>query len=245
MSVYSVYFLIVSKICVLLQAVISSMEPMIGQAYANNDEKQLNQKLDLYEFIIFFSVAILFTLTGLLITPFVMMYTNGVTDANYYQPLFGIVLVIAEAAYLLRSPHVSLAYSANKFKEITIPAYIEAIINILVSIVLIRKIGLVGIAIGTLSGMLYRGAFHVYFTTKLVSSRTQVMYYRKLIIILISCLLVAVICNVIYPISDFTLTSWIIHAIVYAIIISLVFIVICFVFFKHEIEDLKKYLKKK
>lgn len=166
MSVYSVYYLIVSKISVVLHSVVSGIEPTIGQAYALNDEEKLNEKLDLYEFVVLLSVGILFSLTGLLITPFVMIYTNGIVDTNYYQPAFGAVLVLAEAMYLLRSPHVSLAYAANKFKEITAPAYIEAIINIVASVVLIQKLGLVGIAIGTLIGMAYRGAFHVYFTSK-------------------------------------------------------------------------------
>lgn len=243
-SVYSVYFLIVSKICVMLNAVTSGVEPAIGQAYAKNDEYQLNQKMDLYEFIILFTVSGLFTLTGLLITPFVMMYTNGITDANYYQPVFGAFLVIAEAAYLLRAPHVSLAYSANKFKEITLPAYIEAVINIIISIVLIKKIGLVGIAIGTLAGMLYRGAFHVYFTSKLVPARSQWKFYRKLMIIIITSVLTVAICVSLFPISTFSFYSWIVHAIIYAVICLVLLVITCLGFFRKELDSLKTYMRK-
>ena len=139
-------------------------------------------------------MGLLFSLTGMLITPFAMIYTSGITDANYYQPVFGIVLVLAESMYLLRSPHVSLAYAANKFKEITLPAYIEAIINIFVSIILMKKYGLIGIATGTLIGMIYRGAFHVYFTSKIIPSRRQSVFYKKLFSILVPCLLCSFIC---------------------------------------------------
>lgn len=243
-SVYGVYYLIVSKISVVLHSIVSGIEPTIGQAYAKNNEEELNKKMDLYEFIILLTVGILFLMTALLITPFVMIYTNGITDANYYQPLFGVVLVLAEALYLLRSPHVSLAYAANKFREITMPAYIEALINIVVSIILIQKMGLVGIAIGTLIGMMYRGAFHVYFTSKLILTRPQKIFYKKLIIFLIPSVIGFILCSNVFPIINFTFLSWIIHAIIYGIICGLLFLVVCFIFFKKELVLLKNYIKK-
>lgn len=243
-SVYGVYYLIVSKISVVLHSIVSGIEPTIGQAYAKNNEEELNKKLDLYEFIILLTVGILFLMTALLITPFVMIYTNGITDANYYQPLFGLVLVFAEALYLLRSPHVSLAYASNKFKEITMPAYIEALINIVVSIVLIQKMGLVGVAIGTLIGMMYRGAFHVYFTSKLILSRPQKIFYKKLLLFLIPSVIGFILCSNAFPITNFTILSWLIHAIIYGIICGLLFFVVCFIFFKNELMLLKSYIKK-
>ena len=68
-SVYSVYYLIVSKISLVMHSIVSGIEPTIGQAYAKNDEHELNEKMDLYEFIILFTVGISFLMTGLLITP--------------------------------------------------------------------------------------------------------------------------------------------------------------------------------
>ena len=243
-SVYSVYYLIVSKISVVLHSVVSGIEPTIGQAYALNNENELNKKMDLYEFVIFFSVGILFLMISLLITPFVMIYTDGITDTNYYQPLFGIILVLAEAMYLLRSPHVSLAYAANKFKDITIPAYIEAFINIVVSIALIKKMGVVGIAIGTLVGMIYRGAFHVFFTTKLISSRSQRTFYKKLMVIFFTCVLGYTLCSRIYPFINFTIVTWIEHALIYGIICGVLFLITGFIYFKKEFMLLKNYIKR-
>lgn len=243
-SVYSVYYLIVSKISVLLHSITSGIEPAIGHAYAIKDEKQLNEKMDIYEFVTLVSVGVLFSLTGLLITPFVMVYTKGITDADYYQPLFGVILVLAEAIYLLRAPHVSLAYSANKFKEITIPAYIEAIINIFISIVLVRRVGLVGIALGTLAGMIYRGAFHVKFTENLVPSRKQNNYYKKIILLLFPCVVSVVICINLFPIMEYTFKIWLVYAIVYGIITCMLYFIVCYVFFIKELQYIKRYLRK-
>ena len=244
-SVYNVYFLVISKISVVLHAITSGIEPTIGQAYALNDEKKLNEKMDLYEFVILISIGTTFLMTGLLITPFVMVYTHGITDANYYQPIFGVILVLAEATYLLRAPHVSLAYTANKFKELTLPAYIEAIINIVISVVLIRRLGLIGIAIGTLAGMIYRGMFHVALTSKLVSSRLPKNYYKKILVFSVACGLIAGICELAFPIINYSVQSWLGHAIIYGTITVGVLGGTSLVFFKRELLIIKNYIKGK
>ena len=124
------------------------------------------------------------------------------------------------------------------------PAYIEALINIVVSIVLIQKMGLVGVAIGTLIGMMYRGAFHVYFTSKLILSRPQKIFYKKLLLFLIPSVISFILCSNAFPITNFTILSWLIHAIIYGIICGLLFFVVCFIFFKNELMLLKSYIKK-
>ena len=161
-SIYSVYCLVSKGIKQLIESCLSGISHTIGQAYARKDWKELNQKLDIYEYVVFVLVFSLFTVAALLITPFVLLYTKGIVDTDYNQPLFGVLLVISEALYVVKLPHLNLAYTANKFKEITLPAYIEAILNIVISVVLVRKFGLIGVAIGTIVGMTYRMIFHVY-----------------------------------------------------------------------------------
>lgn len=244
-SVYNVYALIINKINALIQSIASGINPTLGQAYAKNDLKELHEKLDLYEYVIFFLVGFLFTMTGLLITPFVMIYTHGINDADYFQPVFGVLLVLAEALCLLKEPHVSLAYSANKFKELTAPAYIEAAINLCVSILLVRKIGLIGVAIGTILGMLYRMIFQVYYTSKLIPDRKQSIFYKKLAGITGVTLIGIGICSILFPIREFEILNWIAHAIGYGGVFAVLYILFSFGFFKKELVYFHNYLKRK
>lgn len=244
-SVYNVYSLIVTNISVLIHSIASGIEPTIGQAYAKGNQKELNEKIDLYEFIVFFSVGILFSLTAVLITPFVLLYTKGVTDANYNQPVFGFLLVVAEAVYLIKYPHLTLSYSANKFKDIKTHAYIEAIINIVVSLALVRYLGLVGVACGTIAGMLYRMIFHVYYSTKLIPGRKQIIYYKKLLVFAVVSFASVVLCSILFPINDVSFVTWIIHAIIYGLIICMLFLVSALLFYKKELKYFYCYLKQK
>ena len=243
-SVYSVYALVTGGLKNVIISLVSSLNPTLGHAYARKDYNVLNQKLDMYEYVIFMLVFMIFTVAALLITPFVSIYTSGLTDADYYQPLFGMLIVIAEALYLLKFPHLNLSYSADKFKEISKPAFIEAGLNILVSVVLVPFLGLIGVAIGTIVAMLYRLIFHVYFTSKIVPGRNQWIFYRKLLLFIVFTLIGIAICLLI-PSPNNTIINWIWHAIVYSAIIGTMLVLVSLLFFRSEIKYLKNYLKRR
>lgn len=243
-SIYSVYCLVSSGLKQLISACLSGISHTVGQAYAKRNWKELNQKLDLYEYIVFVLVFFFFSLAALLITPFVQLYTKGIADTNYNQPVFGILLVISEALYLIKLPHLNLAYSANKFKEITVPAYMEALLNIVISVVLVKKFGLVGVTAGTIVGMAYRMIFHVYYTSTLVPGRVQGIFYRKLLIFTASVGAGVFACRTWFPFRNVTVTSWILHAIVYCGIIGSVILVVSVAFFKNELRFFTRYIRR-
>ena len=219
-------------------------EYVVGQAYAKKNWKELNQKLDIYEYIVFVLVFFLFTVTALLITPFVQLYTRGIVDTDYNQPLFGFLLVVSEALYLVKLPHLNLAYSANKFKEITVPAYIEAILNIVISVSLVKKFGLIGVTVGTIVGMTYRMVFHVYYTSKIVPGRVQSIFYKKLFVFTVGAGIGFAICGELIPIRNVTVLNWILHAIIYCVIIGCIILVVSIKYFKKELRFFVQYIRK-
>ena len=153
-SIYSVYALVTNGLKQLINSLFTGITPVIGQSYAKGDENDLNIKLDVYEYICFVFVFLAFTMSALLITPFVLLYTKDIHDANYNQVTFGVLMSVSEALYLIKMPHLTLSYTANKFKDISIHAYIEAGINIVISIILVNSFRLVGVALGTIAGMI-------------------------------------------------------------------------------------------
>lgn len=243
-SVYSVYGLVSSGVKQLINACLTGIAHTVGQAYAKKDFDELNKKMDIYEYIVFVLVFFFFTVSALLITPFVLIYTKDITDTNYNMPLFGILLIISEVLYLVKLPHLNLAYSANKFKEITAPAFIEALLNIIISIIFVGKYGLIGVTIGTIIGMTYRMMFHVYYTSKIVPGRVQSIFYKKLSLFTITAVVGFCICNFLVPITEITVLNWLGHAVMYSIIVGILFGIISITFFKKELKFFVRYLKR-
>lgn len=240
-SVYSVYALVSSGLKQIVNSITSGINPTLGKAYASGNVEDLNQKLNLYEYITFILVFWMFSVAILLITPFVLLYTKGINDANYNRIAFGIIILISEAIYLLKFPHLNLAYSSNKFKEISKPAYIEAILNIIISVILVSKFGLIGVGIGTIIAMIYRLIFHVWYTKKIIPTRNQWIFYNKLILFIIPAIIGFVICYFI-PWVKLTFLYWILYAILYIIIFGVLYFIISFIAFKKELLFFKNYL---
>lgn len=242
-SVYSVYALVTSGFKQIISSIGSGISPTIGHALARGDADEINSKLDIFEYVIFVSAFLLFTVGGLLITPFVLLYTKNVTDTNYNQVVFGIILVLSEFFYIIKYPHLSLAYNANKFKEITIPCYIEAGINIIISLILVPKHGLIGVAIGTLVAMIYRMIFHVRFTNKNIVKRPESIFYKKLLTFGLTTIIGIFIAIYFIPSVKLSITNWLLHGIIYTLLFSILYFINSLIFYKKELIVLKKYLK--
>ena len=242
-SVYCVYCLVASGLSKVINSITSAIAPSIGNLYALGDKNELNRKFDLYEYITFTLVFTFFSIGILLVTPFVMLYTANINDANYMQPLFGVLLLLAEAVYAIRSPYLNLAYDANKFKDISKYAYIETGINIGVSLILIHSLGLAGVAIGTLSAMLYRSSAHVFYLRNHIIDRPISKCVRRLLLFLAPISLTVVGFAIFLPVTEYTLGNWLLHAAIYTIAISAVAVLVSIAFFRSDLSTLKKYLK--
>lgn len=152
-SIYSVYYLVVSGIKQLFNSVTSGLQSVLGDLYARKEEKKLLSFFSWVEWIIHTSTVFVMGCTICLITPFVLVYTNGIHDANYNQPLFGYLLVLAYAFYCLRLPYHMMIRASGKYKETQNNYIYTAVLNFVISMLLVKQMGLIGVAIGTLIAM--------------------------------------------------------------------------------------------
>ncbi|MCR5832937.1 MAG: polysaccharide biosynthesis C-terminal domain-containing protein [Candidatus Saccharibacteria bacterium] len=241
-SVYSVYALVVSGIKQLCQALWKALSPSIGKLYASGDQKELNKKFDTFEYITFFVSFFMFGVAATLITPFVQIYTSNITDVNYNQPIFGVLILIAETMYIIREPYTAIAYSANKFKEIRVPAIIEAILNIAISIALVPWLGIIGVAVGTVVAMTYRTLFQVWYLRKHLINRPVRKFMKGFLAFAISTSCICALCIIGLPIREYTIMNWISHAILYSGILLGTHLLVSMLLFRKEIIELKEYI---
>ena len=235
-SVYSVYLMIVNALKNLVMSISQAIVPSFGKTVATGEQEKMHDVFDKFEFIIYFISTVLFTSGMVLVTPFIDVYTMNIHDAEYHQKAFGIILTLAEMVYCIRDPYVSVSYSAGHFKQIAKFAYIEAGMNIIISIVLVYKFGLIGISIGTLISMMYRMMAHICYIKKNIMFRT----YRKAIKAFfvfgsISCLCYLGITSFI-DLSFTNYSSFFVYGIITGIIISLITTVLSLPFYRNTIK---------
>lgn len=155
-SIYSVYFLVVKGVKQLFMSMTNGITSLIGELWAKQEIKELNNTFSWTEWVIHTGTTFVFGLTAILIVPFVRVYTLGIHDANYIQPLFAALIVAANAGHCLRLPYNIIILAAGHYKQTQNNYIIAAILNIVVSVVTVKAWGLIGVAIGTLVAMGYQ-----------------------------------------------------------------------------------------
>ena len=165
-SIYSVHLLVINALRGIVTSVGNSYQSALGKYIAMGDSAQLKQKFRKFEEGFWLTGMVLFFCCALLINPFIQIYTSGITDAEYYQPIFSFVIVLANMIYVIREPYRLLVLAGGKFKETNFGAFAEAIINLGMSLLLITKFGLIGVAIGTLVAIVFRLIYLVWYLHK-------------------------------------------------------------------------------
>lgn len=244
-SVYSVYLFVIKGVKNLIQAFTGGIEASFGNMYANNEQENLNKSFKIYELFYFTIITIVFSCTLCLILPFVQVYTKGITDANYYRPIFAYIIVISEYMWAIRLPYNSLVLSAGHFKETRTGAWLEAITNIVISTVLVFRLGITGVAIGTLIAMTIRTLEFMYHTSKYILKRKQIEAFMHLIITAIETIIIFTIINLIVNKVEFnSYIVWIKYAVISGVIACVITIITNCIIYKRETKGLIDILKR-
>lgn len=243
-SVYSVYLLVVNGVKNLVQALSGGIDASFGNMIANNEKEALNKNFRVYELFYFTLSTIVFIVTLLLILPFVSVYTQGITDANYYRPVFAYLIVLAEFMWTIRLPYSSITLAAGHFKETMKGAWIESAINITLSVILVFKFGIIGVAIGTLVAMIIRTIEFMYHTSKYILERNIWYTFKRLLIIAVEVILVVIINNITPNINIISYATWILQAVITTVVASIIVVLINFIIYKRDVKNLLNLIKR-
>ena len=163
-AVYSVYHMITFSMRNIVTSFTGGMEAVFGEMIAKGEQEELHTAYKRYKMLLTVLVIAFFGTTAILIVPFVELYTFSVTDVEYAQPVFALLIVMAEALNCLVLPCFNLTIAANKLRESRVGAYGEAIINVGVSLALVPYSPLIGVAVGTLSATVFKCIFYTVFS---------------------------------------------------------------------------------
>ena len=181
-SIYHVYYMVVLGIRQLLIYASSGVQSMLGNVVAIENENEIKRIFGHTEWLFHNGCTLLFAITAVLIVPFIRVYTNNISDAQYILPIFAYLIVAAQFAYCIRQPYIMLVKAVGHYKETQTSAIIEAVLNITLSIVLVKVCGLIGVAIGTIVAMGYRTLYLVLYIKQSLINRTMFDFWKLIIL---------------------------------------------------------------
>lgn len=186
-SVYTVYALVCNGLKTLFKTLTNSIGAVLGNMLAKNEMDKLKQSIDLFEYICVLGGTSLFSVAGIMMIPFVSVYTRGISDTNYIRPVFSFLIVLSTALFCFRIPYQTMVEVAGHYKQTKSASYIEAIGNIVISIAFVKWFGLIGVMVGTLFATLFRTVMYVLYLRNHIINRNLLLFIKQILLSIAIC----------------------------------------------------------
>lgn len=194
-SIYGVYYLVINGIDKLFISLTSGFQSLYGELWAKQELTELNKSFSRLIWGVHTGVVFFFGCTSCLIVQFVQVYTKGINDINYVVPTFAILITSAYAVYCLRLPYNLMVLAGNHYKQTQNSYVVATIINIIVSILTVKKYGLVGVAIGTLVSMVYQTIWMALYNSKNLVCWPLQYFIKQVVVDVISVSVPKILCG--------------------------------------------------
>ncbi|HDR7894659.1 MULTISPECIES: lipopolysaccharide biosynthesis protein [Bacillus] len=216
-SVYSVYGLIFTAIGSMIGVFSTGLLAGFGEAIAMNNKDNVRRAYSSFECLYYMVLTWAYTCCLILVIPFMKMYTEGINDANYINPILAILFVGVGLANQIRIPQNIIVSAAGHFKETRKRAIIEAIINVIASLVFVQYYGIYGVLLGSICSFLYRTIDFIIYSNVKILEQSSWKSIRRISVNLIMGSIVFLVFNFLFPINVSSWKAWILQAIVVSI----------------------------
>nr|MBQ4456994.1 sugar isomerase [Clostridia bacterium] len=243
-SVYTVYHYVISNLKKIVTQVTVGFGAAFGDMYARNEIDLMHENLGIFELIIYSFTSVLYSVALVMIIPFVIIYTNGVTDIEYVRPYFALVTILASIFNCFRIPYRVIVINVGHYKQTKNGAIMEAVINIVVSVIGCVMFGLIGVALGTLCAMIFRTLQYAIYLSKNIMYRDLKFFIRHVVLCFAIITAVYLISKIYMPIVVAKMLHWVFYASVTTIIAIILTITADYLFYKEDMMNLLEKLKR-
>ncbi|MEG1312347.1 MAG: oligosaccharide flippase family protein [Romboutsia sp.] len=225
-GIYSNYLMIINMINGVILMFFNSMTASMGNLISTESDEKKRESFEIINFIGMWLFGFTTVCLYNLLNPFIEIWLGKTFLISQ-----GILAVVILNYYLtgMRVPVATMKMAAGLYDEDKFTPLIQASINLIVSIVLVKKIGLMGVFIGTLVSSLvlpcWQRPYIIYKHIFKVSSKDYFIKYLKYLIIVI-CMTIGLqqIFSMIF--LQVTVVNFIIRVIVCAIVPNIIFILL-------------------
>lgn len=241
-SVYSVYNMVVGGIGGIVSVFSSGLTANFGNVIANDEKETLKVIYDQFEYAYYILITILYSITLVLLVPFIRIYTNGIYDVNYIRPITAIMMCLNGILFCMKTPQGTMVMAAGLFKETRIQTTIQGAIAVVGGIAGAYIMGLDGVLLGAVLSNLYRTIDLIFFSPKyIVHIKPNKSIYRVLRSIIL--FFISVFVSSMIEIRPQDYIHWVYYAIITSIIVSLVVIIVNYLLDRKSFRNVGERLK--
>ena len=234
-SVYFVYTLVLGTLRKMQNVFTTGMEAAFGELWARGEKDKFEFNLNIFEYLVFAFASVVFSCAALMILPFIKIYTKGVTDINYLIPSFALLSVAAYAMQSLRTPYLIAVQAAGKYKETRNGAFVEAGLNLGLSVLMVFKLGIIGVTIGTLAANTFRTVQYAVYLHKNLLDRNFSKFIKRFVWLAINNVIIYALKYILPSFDIDNWTQWMISGFYYFAIAVIVTITTSLIFYREDL----------
>lgn len=116
-SVYGTYHMVTIGLWGILKMTTTGIYSGFGDLMARGEQKKFQKAYRDFEFLYLSITSVLFSAAAILIVPFVVLYTDKITDANYSAPLIGLMVILEAITDHAKMPMDLMITASGRFRE--------------------------------------------------------------------------------------------------------------------------------
>jgi len=243
-SVYSIYSLVGFALINIFTALSNGITASFGQVMASGNDEALRKGFSVFEYFSFILIFAAYVCMAALLYPFITLYSTGFPDAAIYTR-WGLVALFTACGLLqsIRIPGLTMIVAAGHFKQTQGRAIAEAVINLVVSIVLIWPLGIYGVLIGTCASYAYRSLDVIFYNASRFLKGTLKRTFLRLIRNAATAALLIWLGITFIPTDMGGWIQWVLWALVFAVVSVVVIGLVNILFERDEFREMMKRIK--
>lgn len=245
-SIYTAYNLVIAGLIGILAQITNAIPSAFGNMFAKNEQSILNKNLLLYEQLVFTLVTFFFGIASAVIVPFVEIYTSDAKDinaVNYTQYAFAYVFIASTMFRIFKGPYAGITFAAGHFKQNRNLSFVEAGINIVISVICTIKFGLIGVALGSLGSAAFRTIRFGMYVSKNLIPRSNLLFLKRILLSFTIVIITAAMPYVLPLSHPVNYISWIINSSLIAGITLALISLSEFIFYRKDLKELIKMIR--
>lgn len=181
-SVYAVFSLFFSNLQKIVTSFTDGLTFRLGQMF-HTDKPRFYRFYTVYESLFYLMLFACYTVVTAFLMPIIRLYTSGIADAQIYDDKVVLLLFAAVTVFSgIQVPLQQVLNIAGKFDDTRNQAIWEMSINLVISLIATRTLGLIGCLIGTLAGLTYRNIVLLRFISKNIMGKSSVQTYKRILV---------------------------------------------------------------
>lgn len=234
-SVFSVYSMVIVGVRSIVLSFTNGVQPLLGKLWAEQSMKELEEVFSWTEWSIHTLTSAIFGIAGVLIIPFIKVYTNGINDTNYIFPILALLITWGYAGHCYRLPYNLMILAVGHFRQTQKIYMVAAVSNVVISIISVKIWGINGASLGLISAMFLQVVLMAYYVSTRIIKLKYFKFFKQISIDLLSIMGIYLLSGL-FIMEGISYFEWIILALKVSITTVVFLVIINYIFYKEKVK---------